>query len=326
MRGEFNKTRIKREAILSFSSFVFILLFLIFPVQSSWGILSVGERGTTGANFLKIGVGARASGMGGAFVGVADDATSIYWNTAGLSQLERQEIVFVHNQWYQDVKYEYFGYSLPVKAKSTLGFSITYLNLGDFQGYDDSDNLTSGFSAYGAVLGLAYAHKVSSSVSFGLGLKWIQEKLEEEKAASLALDFGFIYKPGRFSLGMTYTNLGSSMKFIREKEPLPSELTIGIGYKLFQDRVSLAWDLNFPRDDKMVLKQGLEYGYEESIFLRMGYEYKTSAQNLSGTGFSLGGGFRFSDWEVDYTYSPNQNLGDSHRISLSYRFGSIRVF
>jgi len=306
---------------------LFLLFFLLvhsLNADKSWGFLDEGLRGTTGANFLKIGVGARASGMGGAFVGIADDATSIYWNTAGLSQLNQQEIVFVHNEWYQDIKYEYLGYSLPIKSKSTVGFSLTYLNLGEFQGYDGLDNPTSDFSAYGAVFCLAYAYRVSNSVSLGMGLKGIQEKLENEKASSLALDFGFIYRSGKFSLGMAYTNLGNSMKFIQEKEPLPSKFTFGVGYKIFQDRVRLAWDLDFPKDDKPILKQGVEYGYQESIFLRSGYEYKTSTQNLEGTGLSLGGGFKFSDWEVDYTYSPNQKLGGSHRISLAYRFGSKR--
>ena len=305
---------------------LFLLFFLVaqlFIGQMSWGFLDEGLKGTTGANFLKIGAGARASGMGGAFVGIANDATSIYWNTAGLSHLEQQEIIFVHNEWHQDVKYEYLGYTLPIN-KSTLGFSLSYLNSGEFQGYDALDNPTSDFSAYGVALSLAYSYKVSPSISLGIGIKGIQEKLENEKASSLALDFGFIYKPGRFSFGMAYTNLGSSMKFIQEKEPLPSKLTLGFGYKIFGERVSLAWDLDLPKDDKPILKQGIEYGYQESVFLRLGYEYKTSAQKLEGTGLSLGGGLKFSNWEIDYNYSPNQSLGDSHRISLACRFGSKR--
>lgn len=323
LKGE-KLTEIKRKRIRLSALFLIFIFAQFFPLKSSYCFLSDASRGTSGANFLKIGIGARASGMGGAFVGIADDATSIYWNTAGLAQLSQQEIVFVHQNWYQDVNFEYLGYSLPVAPKHTLGLSITYLNLGDFQGYDASDNPTSGFSAYGMVFGLAYSYKVSPSVSLGAGLKGIQEKLENESASGLALDFGFIYRRGKFSLGAAYTNLGTSMKFIQEKEPLPGKFTLGFGYKLLQDQVSLAWDMDFPRDDKPILKQGIEYGYKESAFLRLGYEYKTSAQNLEGTGLSLGGGFKFSNWEVDYNYSPNQVLGGSHRISLSYWFGTKR--
>lgn len=323
LKGE-KLTEIKRKRIRLSALFLIFIFAQFFSLKSSYCFLSDASRGTSGANFLKIGIGARASGMGGAFVGIADDATSIYWNTAGLAQLNQQEIVFVHQNWYQDVNFEYLGYSLPVAPKHTLGLSITYLNLGDFQGYDASDNPTSGFSAYGMVFGLAYSYKVFPSVSLGAGLKGIQEKLENESASGLALDFGFIYRRGKFSLGAAYTNLGTSMKFIQEKEPLPGKFTLGFGYKLLQDQVSLAWDVDFPRDDKPILKQGIEYGYKESAFLRLGYEYKTSAQNLEGTGLSLGGGFKFSNWEVDYNYSPNQVLGGSHRISLSYRFGTKR--
>ncbi|HVP37169.1 MAG TPA: PorV/PorQ family protein [Terriglobales bacterium] len=317
-------TEINRKRTRLCSLLLFFILGQIFFVSSSYCYLGEGEVGTTGANFLKVGIGARASGMGGAFVGIADDATSIYWNTAGLSQLSQQEVIFVHQKWYQDVNFEYLGYSLPVASRHTLGLSITYLNLGDFQGYDASDNPISDFSAYGTVLGLAYSYKVSPSVSLGVGLKGIQEKLENEKAASFALDFGFICRRGKFSIGAAYTNLGTSMKFIQENEPLPGKFTFGFGYKFFQDQLSLAWDFDLPDDNKPILKQGIEYGYKESLFLRMGYEYETSAQNLEGTGLSLGGGFKFSTWEVDYNYSPNQVLGGSHRISLSYRFGSKR--
>lgn len=323
LKGE-KLTGIKRKTIRLSALLLILILGQFLSINSGYCFLSEGARGTSGANFLKVGIGARASGMGGAFVGIADDATSIYWNTAGLAQLSQQEIVFVHQNWYQDVNFEYLGYSLPVSPKHTLGLSITYLNLGDFKGYDASDNPTSDFSAYGTVLGLAYSYKVSPSVSLGVGVKGIQEKLENERASSFALDFGFVYKRGKFSLGAAYTNLGTSMKFIQENEPLPGKFTLGFGYKLLQDQVSLAWDVDFPRDDKPILKQGIEYGYKESAFLRMGYEYKTSAQNLEGTGLSLGGGFKFSNWEVDYNYSPNQVLGGSHRISLSYRFGTKR--
>jgi len=319
-------TRLERRIIRLGTFLLIFILAQFFTVNSTYCFLGEGARGTTGANFLKVGIGARASGMGGAFVGIADDATSIYWNTAGLSQLSQQEIVFVHQNWYQDVNFEYLGYSIPLATNHTLGLSITYLNLGDFQGFDASDNPTSDFSAYGAVFGMAYSYKASSAVSFGMGLKGIEEKLETERASSVALDFGLIYRRGRFSLGAAYSNLGSSMKFIQENDPLPSKFTLGFGYRLFQDQLSLAWDIDLPKDDKPVLKQGIEYGYRSSLFLRMGYEYKTSAQNLEGTGLSLGGGFKLSNWEVDYNYSPNQVLEGSHRISLGYRFGNKRSF
>ncbi len=319
-------TRLTRRVIKP-GTFLLVFIFAqFFSVNSTYCFSGEGARGTTGANFLKVGIGARASGMGGAFVGIADDATSIYWNTAGLSQLSQQELVFVHQNWYQDVNFEYLGYSIPVSSKHTLGLSITYLNLGNFQGYDASDTPTSDFSAYGTVLALAYSYKVSQSVSLGVGFKGIQEKLENERASSLALDFGFVYKRGKFSLGAAYTNLGTSMKFIQEKEPLPGKFSLGFGYRLLQDRLNLAWDIDLPQDDNSVIKQGIEYGYKGSLFMRMGYEYKTSAQNLEGAGLSLGGGFKLSNWEVDYNYSPNQVLGGSHRISLSYWFGNKRSF
>ncbi len=92
----------------------------------------------TGASFLKIGVGARPLGMGGGYIAIADDVNAIYWNPGGLAQLRKKEISAMHNEWIDDIKYEFVGYAVPltridmdkkheftrIKNLGTLAFSI----------------------------------------------------------------------------------------------------------------------------------------------------------------------------------------------------------
>src|SRR3989338_9629171 len=73
-----------------------------------------GDRGTSGAQFLKIAPGARPSGMGEAFAGVADDLHAIYYNPAGLASLQRVEVTGMHNSHFQGINYEFAAMSLPL--------------------------------------------------------------------------------------------------------------------------------------------------------------------------------------------------------------------
>jgi len=69
-----------------------------------------GQRaGISTAQFLKIGVGARASALGDAFVAIANDVSALYWNPAGLVQFKNDEIIFSHNKWVVDINHDFLG-------------------------------------------------------------------------------------------------------------------------------------------------------------------------------------------------------------------------
>ena len=69
--------------------------------------------GTTAANYLKIGVGARATAMGGAFTAIADDATALYWNPAGLSQIKGKQLSASYNSWFAGINQGYLSLVFP---------------------------------------------------------------------------------------------------------------------------------------------------------------------------------------------------------------------
>ena len=59
---------------------------------------SVARADKYTGEFLKLGVGARALGMGGAFAGLADDASAAYWNPAGLAYLKTNQFMPTHSE------------------------------------------------------------------------------------------------------------------------------------------------------------------------------------------------------------------------------------
>jgi len=101
-------------------------LMIIFTFNLLFG---VDKAGTTAAKFLSIGVGSKAVGMGGSYTSIADDATAMYWNPAGLSFHQTKEVYFNHSNWIADISFDYSGITIPIDNKSSLGFNITSVTI-----------------------------------------------------------------------------------------------------------------------------------------------------------------------------------------------------
>src|ERR1700733_1844251 len=105
-------------------------------VQSG-GVSWASGPGTTAADILNIGVGARAIGMGEAYVAQADDVSSLYWNPAGLALMQERQASFSYDQMYQDLKYQNASIGIPLE-NGAIGGSLSYLGYGDIQGFDQN--------------------------------------------------------------------------------------------------------------------------------------------------------------------------------------------
>src|SRR5215813_10421582 len=105
---------------------------LIFQGQ---GMTWASGPGTTSADILKIGVGARAIGMGEAYVAQADDVSSLYWNPAGLALMQERQASFMYDQMYQDLKFQNANIGIPLE-NGAIGGSLSYLSYGDISGFD----------------------------------------------------------------------------------------------------------------------------------------------------------------------------------------------
>jgi hypothetical protein len=133
--------------------------------------LCFAGAGTEGGEFLKIGVGERAIGMGGAFCSIADNVTAVYWNPAGLAQLEMRELSAMHLEYLMGVRSEYLGYAHPI-GKATLAGQVSFLHSRSGR-RDDNCNTIGEFWDYEGVLTLGYGRWINSVLSLGINLKTI---------------------------------------------------------------------------------------------------------------------------------------------------------
>jgi len=324
---------------LPLSSMLFILCFLLFALSLSLFVPKIyAGWGETGCAFLKIGVGARQIGMGGANVALANDVNAIYWNPAGLAQLNKREFGAMHNEWIVDFKYDFLAYIHPLKKgliknsfPGAIGGGLIYFNMGEFEGRDEYRNKTNPYTAHDAAGIVSYAQKVSRRLNLGVSLKYIHEKIEIEKAQGIAFDFGALYHTGikNLNLGFTVQNLGPKMKFIEEPFSLPLVLTAGIAYTYYG--LNLACDIRWqPIEERTNISLGTEYWPFKIFALRAGYLTHFLTSNLKFAprddvlgkfyGLGAGFGFRLGDIGIDYAFVPYGDLGNTHRISFLTKF------
>lgn len=292
---------------------IVICLFLV-----SW-LLIPGEAwagaGSVGANFLLMGAGARPLAMGEAYVAVADDASSIYWNPAGLSCLDYPEVLYMYNQWFIDIKHQNFDVAFPTE-NGTFAGAFTLLDSGDIQGYDSGGAETTTIKSSDSSLGFGWGRRINANFSVGLGLKYISETLENYQGNSTAIDLGLIYRFNpAFSVGAAIQNVGSPMKFITADTPLPQTMRLGMAYKsrLFGDDIILATDYVSLSDQTSSTNLGFEYLFRDMLALRTG---------STGGNLTAGVGLLASFYRLDYAYLAHSDLGATHQISATISFGS----
>ena len=294
---------------------------LLFPSQLLWA----SGPGTTAADILKIGVGARAIGMGEAYVAQADDVSSLYWNPAGLALMQERQASFTFDQGYQDIKYQNASIGIPLE-NGAIGGSLSYLSYGDIQGFDQSGASIGNQNAYSGVATLGGAW-LGNQWSLGANIKGIQEKLADASANGAAFDIGgnAIYpKPvlgGTLRLGAVVQNLGSGMKFEQQSDPLPMDWKVGVAaVQMLDKKLNVSVDYTNPKDDSGYMSGGFEYWLVPFIALRAGYQNSKD----EGNGIRAGIGLRIKGVSFDYAYAGQGELGMSNRYELSFRFGEPR--
>jgi len=295
-------------------------------IVALFGKISVAEtnNGQTAADFLLIGSGARAAGMGGAFTAVSAGVSTTYSNPAGLTGVHGGEVLLSHFAWYQDMSLEYGAFAYRLSDVMSGGASITYFNYGTIQGYDFDGNPTSEITAYDLAASVSFAYQASDRLSVGLTGKYIVQKLDDVGGSSPAFDVGTLYDVGRFTLAAALSNIGPAMSFEGVSERLPAAGRIGASMHPIEERLLASIELEKRYHGSTIMRQGFEYNFNEQYFLRAGYNYIPAEEKRSlGNGITFGAGLRFSTAEFDYAYTVEEKYsGESlHRFTAVLRFG-----
>jgi len=278
--------------------------------------------GSSAADFLNLGVSARAAATGGAFGAIADGPMSSYYNPAGLSQSENYQIAGMHSEWFQDLQYEYLGYSQPVGQKGGFGLSFIYLSMGTINGYDASNNSIGDIAAYDMATVASYGHQMNENLSVGVSGKWINEKLDEVTASGFAGDVGMQYRTYKYKLGLSIMNFGPKMSYENSSSSLPTSISAGMAYYPFGTNLSFLLGSTTPLNGRTSFKTGVEYSYQGLLMFRAGYD--SEANYGEQNGFSMGGGIAVSGQNLDYAYNLNDLMGSTHQISFVFKFGKTR--
>lgn len=306
------------------------ILFLIITCSFCSTGFSSGP-GTTSANFLKVSMSARAMGMAGAFSALADDSGAIFSNPAGFAGFDSHELGFGFTNYIQDTKIGNLSYSTKI-SENKFGLGISFLNVDGIEKRNNADATgivphSGTFDANDLALSLAYAKKNSfpnlmDNLDVGFAVKFINSKIDDSSAFAAAFDAGAIYRANeKTNFSFVIQNVGSSMKFEDDSDPLPINLKVGALYKP-NPKLNLAAELTqYFMDEKFYPALGAEYWFRDAFALRGGYKFGYDTSNLGNTvGLSLGFGLKTAGIGLDYAYLPFGDLGNVHRFGFWIQF------
>ncbi len=337
---------------------VLLLAFAVLSTASADAQLfrSTAKVGTTAAQFLKIGVGARALGMGGAQVGVTGDISAIYWNPAALSRMNVvSELTFNHANWLADINYDFAAGVMPIGDLGTFGLSVISLRVPEeiVTTVANPDGDGRRWDASSLAFGLTYARNLTDRFSIGLNLKFIHESIWSESASGFAIDVGTLYIteiPG-LTIGASIANFGTKMQldgrdlnFNYDPDDnagtgpnnIPSKLETGAYDLPLTFRIGLAWDLypvdefrttfavdaTHPNDNVEYVNSGLEVAWQEILFGRIGYKSLFLRDTEQGLTWGLGVHYgipNVATVKLDYGFADYGRLKNVQYFSLGVR-------
>lgn len=264
---------------------------------------------------------ARSAALGSALVAAADDGSALFWNPAGLAILKSGEISIHHQLWVADTSQDTLLVALPLGPLGGMGLAASYLDFGSFEGRDSTGAPLPPFSADRIGLAGGWGMEVVKWIAAGLDFRASQMKLAGNSYAYTLADGGLLLRPSpELSLGFAFKDLG------QDGSPLGPPLSFYWGAALRPDLgrdwgVLVACAGSMEQGDVNRIQAGMEGIYRRQFALRAGWQFDLTDNQLEGlTGLTVGAGYQWQDLSLDYAFLPMGTLGDSHRISLSYRF------
>ena len=317
--------------------FLIIILALLSTTLNAqlFPVLGGQRAGISTAQFLKIGVGGRASAMGDAFVAVANDASALYWNPAGLTQFSENQILFSHNKWVVDINHDFLGGVYHLDESNSFGIGLTALTMQKMP-------VTTEFAPFGTgeyfgfsdiAIAVSYSRKMTDQFSFGGTIRYIEETLDKLKMRGFMIDLGTFYWTGlgttRFAVAVS--NFGNNLapdgevvlvgkRNVSEWQEFapPTVFRIGFAFEPYQDgehSITTSIQLNHPNDNSEKVSTGFEYSWNNTVFMRGGYKLNVEEQNFTfGAGINVP--ISIAQFALDYAYSNFSRLGSAHRFSI----------
>ncbi len=292
--------------------------------------------GTTSFQFLSVMTDARGTAMGGAFSSVANNSEAIYWNPAGLTSVENFDFSASYVKWFFDIKHYSISAAYTLPNLGTIGIEAIYTDIGEIEvtrvdalGYVNGEynpGLTGEvIKPSQSVIGISFAKELTDRFAFGITAKYAYENLVVKSKGAIIFDGGLTFDTDfrTVKIAASVRQFGPDIKYLSKNYPLPQTFNIGIsGYLIAPEnsliadfpnqKLLLSYDMIQPRDYNQQHGVGLEYSFNDMIFLRGGYRFNGDQQ-----GFSGGLGLMYENYRIDYSYTDyGEYLNSVHRFTV----------
>jgi hypothetical protein len=323
-----------------------LLASLVLLLCSCCFAIGLGDQriGTASASFLRIGVGARAAAMSGAFTAICNDVTSVAWNPAGLVLIDKSEIAFSYASWPADIGYSHLSFGTTSRLiDGAIGFQLGFLTTEmmetqEYYPYGTGRN----FSFSDWLVGVTLAKRFTDRFSGGFAVKYVREELGVEvggpTTSAVVLDAGTYYRIGPWNMRMAVAlmNFGTQLTPGGAYERENGGETTESGYEGFSPAMEFKFGIsmmpydepNFrtlfdielvhPADNAETIRMGLEATISNVLALRAGYDWNA---NELKTSFGAGILTEISSHEAgfDYAATLSEYLGTVHRLTLIFK-------
>lgn len=343
-----------------------LLAFLLLPALALRAAAAFQtDAGVNGAQFLKIGAGARALGMGEAMAASAEGPEAQYWNPGGLAAARGLEFTYSRSELPASVHHDYAALALPISwTGGVVGLAFTRLSQGSIERVDNVGVKQGSFSPHSQAVSFGYARSFTEeddltkdrgyfrdswnlpgaarrfedddrepwtgTFSAGAALKIVSETLGNRTATTATGDGGVIYRPSArpaLALAWAFRNAGGKLRFIRQSEPLPFEVSLAAAHDWEPERgrVVTALEAVVPLHARPYAKAGAEWARSVSRRVeavgRVGFQGRTAPELGVLSGLTVGAGARVNGFSFDLAFQPLGQLGEAFRLGLGWRFG-----
>lgn len=335
---------------IRFTFFIVINLFIIFPSKPQ------GIAPKYSNEFMQIGIGARALGMGGAQVSNVKDVTAAYWNPAGLLGIAHEyEFSLMHAEYFAGIaKFDYAAFSTNIEEDNQIAVSLIRFAIDDIPDtrflYDANGALNYNniqfFNAADYALLLSYARDVSDRLKLGVNSKVIHRNVGKFASAwGFGLDVGGIVLLDQWRLGVMIRDVSTTFnawthnsEMVREVYSRTNNVVPRNSLELTLPRAIFSINRNFDVNDDLSLEAVLDLdmtfdgqrntllsskavSVDPSLGLELGY------QNMAFLRAGAGNVQRLEDFDNSHytSFQPSFGLGIllSEKVTIDYALTDI---
>jgi len=295
--------------------------------------------GTTSAEFLLLGAGARGTALGGSFAAIATDVSALYYNPAGVAMLDRAGLMVGTYDYVADTRYSWGGVAFPLSGGArTIGFQLGTFGFKDQPVYtEDQPNGTGAtYSVNQTFVGGTFAQNFSDRFSAGLTAKYVSDHLGTVSGSAFAVDFGTNFHaslnnhPVKFSfvlanLGSNLTYTGTGLEGSVNRDPLPGEDPVPTlpqqANLLTKDfplpttfRVGLAYDVITGENNRLTVLGDFNQPNNNTPGFVFGGEWNSNRLGGSDFGFALRGSYSYTGANNVDPVSSTTALSDEENL------------